>query len=302
VGVTLDGRSTVGIALALSLMVAACGGDAPSPDGKSRPDGQSRQPGNRDIADVVRFAVIGDSGWGGPEQRALARRMCRFRRDHPFDLVFTTGDNVYPDGAKRHFRRTFFRPYRCLLRRGVRFHASLGNHDYLTRRGRPQLRTRAFGIPYRNYVVRRKGVRFVVADSNRLRMGWLRRALTAEPPDDWTIAVFHHPVYSPGLHGSTPGFRPLLPRLLRRKGVDLVLNGHDHIYSYTKALRGIRYVVTGGGGGPLYPCSPRWFTRMCREMHHFLYVAAHPRRIWVRAVPIDGQPVGLFSTPGRPPA
>ena len=293
----------IGIVLLVGMLAAACSAE-PSigPMGESRPDTETRQRGGDEAGRVLRFAVIGDSGWGGREQRALARRMCRFRRRHPFDLVFTTGDNVYPDGARRHFRRTFFRPYRCLLRRDVRFHASLGNHDYLARRGRPQLRTPAFGMRYRNYVVRTMGVRFVIADSMRLRVEWLRRSLTAQPGDNWTIAIFHHPVYSPGFHGSTPGFRALLPRLLRRKGVDLVLNGHDHIYSYTRPLRRIRYVVTGGGGAPLYPCSPRWFARMCREIHHFLYVAAHPRRIWVRAVPIHGAPVGLFSTPGRPPA
>jgi 3',5'-cyclic AMP phosphodiesterase CpdA len=292
----------VGVALLLGMVVAACGGDVPTPAVESRGDVKTRQHNDRAAQPVLRFAVIGDSGWGGPEQRALARRMCRFRRHHPFDLVVTTGDNVYPDGARRRFRRTFFRPYRCLLRHGVTFHASLGNHDYLTRLGRPQLRARAFGMRYRNYVMRTDGVRFVIADSNRLRLAWLRRALTSEPGDNWTVAVFHHPVYSPGLHGSTPGFRAQLPRLLRRTEVDLVLNGHDHIYSYTKPLGGIRYVVTGGGGAPLYPCSKRWFARMCREMHHFLYVAAHPRRIWVKAVPINGAPVGLFSTAGRPPA
>jgi 3',5'-cyclic AMP phosphodiesterase CpdA len=228
--------------------------------------------------------------------------MCRFRQRRPFGLVITTGDNVYPDGARRRFGRAFYRPYSCLLNDGVRFHASLGNHDYVTALGRPELRARAFGMRHRNYVVRSKGVRFVIADSNRLRERWLRRALTARKADKWTIAVFHHPVYSPGPHGSTVGLRPLLPRLLRRKEVHLVLNGHDHIYSYTKSLGGVRYVVTGGGGAPLYSCSNRWFTRMCREVHHFLFVAVHRKQIWVRAVPIEGPPFGLFRITTRSPA
>jgi hypothetical protein len=299
--VTLAPRLKILVGVMLCLMAPACAGQGRSfpPEKTSQPSGSPPRKGHHGAQSILRFAVIGDSGWGGPSQSALARRMCRFRQRRPFDLVITTGDNVYPDGARRRFGRTFYRPYSCLLNHGVRFRASLGNHDYVTARGRPELRARAFGMRHRNYVVRSKGVRFVIADSNRLRERWLRRALTARKGNHWTIAVFHHPVYSPGPHGSTAGLRPLLPLLLRRKGVDLVLNGHDHIYSYTKSLRGVRYVVTGGGGAPLYSCSNRWFTRLCREVHHFLYVAVHRNQIWVRAVPIEGPPLGLFRITSR---
>jgi hypothetical protein len=299
-------RPGMAITTALGVLLASCaapeygsGGSSPRSHSRSAVSDQIRK---HRQSGALRFAVIGDFGWGGGAQRAVARRMCRFRRRHPFSLVVTTGDNVYPDGAKSRFGPAFFRPYSCLLNNGVRFHASLGNHDYITRRGRPELRAPAFGMPRRNYVWPRKGVRFVIANSNRLRARWLRRALKPREGDRWTIAVFHHPVFSPGLHGSTPGFRPLLPRMFRSRGVDLVLNGHDHIYSVSKSLKGIRYVVTGGGGAPLYPCSQPWFTRKCREIHHFLYVTAYQSRIWLKGVPIKGRPFGLFSTGGRSPA
>jgi 3',5'-cyclic AMP phosphodiesterase CpdA len=299
--VTLDPGLKILVGLMLCLLAPACAarGGSLSPEGKSQPWGSATREAHQGI---LRFAVIGDSGWGLSNQRALARRMCRFRKRRPFDLVITTGDNVYPDGARLRFGPAFYGPYSCLLNHGARFHASLGNHDYVTARGRPELRAPAFGMRHRNYVVHSKGVRFVIADSNRLRERWLRRALTAKKANKWTIAVFHHPVYSPGPHGSTVGLRPLMPRLLRRKEVDLVLNGHDHIYSYTKPLGGVRYVVTGGGGAPLYSCSDRWFTRLCREVHHFLYVAVHDKKIWVRAVPIQGPPLGRFRIKRRPPA
>jgi Calcineurin-like phosphoesterase len=248
----------------------------------------------------LRFAVIGDFGDGSVAQAALARRMCWWRRRHPFRLVITTGDNLYPDGSRRYFHSRFFRPYRCLRRHGVKFHSSLGNHDYITRRGGPELATPAFGIPRRNYVLRRNGVRFVIANSNRLRVGWLRRRLPARPGDRWTFTVFHHPVLSPGPHGPTPGFRPLLPRLFRKAGVDIVLNGHDHLFSVTRRRGGIRYVVTGGGGGVTYPCVARWFTKLCISRQHFLYVVAGRRSIRVRAVGIAGRPFAHFHTRGRP--
>lgn len=248
----------------------------------------------------LRFAVIGDFGSGWPSQHAVADRMCAWREERPFDLVMTTGDNIYPDGSQQYFQRKFFNPYDCLLSDGVRFHAALGNHDFVTDRGGDELDEPAFGMPKRNYVLRESGVRFVVWDSNVMDREWLSRATRARALDRWTIVVFHHPVYSPGpQRGSTHGFRPSLPRLFRKRGVDLVLNGHDHIYSVTKPLRRIRYAVTGGGGASLYPCGEAWFSAACQSRNHFLYVVVHPDRIGVRAVPTTGPPFHRFQTEGR---
>jgi Calcineurin-like phosphoesterase len=246
------------------------------------------------------FAVIGDFGSGSPEEHAVADRMCRYRAEHPFDLVVTTGDNVYYSGDESRFDEAFFDPFACLLNDGVTFSASLGNHDIVTLDGEPELGEEAFGIKDRNYVVRRAGVRFVIWDSNSADRLWLRRALRTRSGDRWTVAVFHHPVYSPGTeHGSTPGFRPALPRLFRKWDVDLVLNGHDHIYSVTKPLHHIRYVVTGGGGASLYGCRVTSFTDNCVIRHHFLYVRVTDRALYVRAVPDQGPPFDRFAARGR---
>jgi predicted phosphodiesterase len=246
------------------------------------------------------FAVIGDFGTGDDVQRSVARRMCKWHDKHPFDTAITTGDNIYPDGDPDLFKPNFFRPYRCLRRRGVRFHATLGNHDVITENGDNEVEHPKFGMAGHDYVVRKGGVRFVLADSNSIDKRWLRRALVPEEDDRWTMVAFHHPVYSPGTgHGSTPGFRPSLPRLFRRKGVDLVLTGHDHIYAVTKSLKGIRYVVTGGGGAGLYGCSEKAYSAKCIAAHHFLYVIAGPDRIEVTAVPPRGKPIDRFRTKGR---
>ena len=76
--------------------------------------------------------------------------------------------------------------------------------------------------------------------------------------------MFHHPVYS--VRRRTwidTGFRPASSGPLPWHGVDLVLNGHDHVFSATKELKKIRYVVTGGGGASLYGCDEKWFTDGC---------------------------------------
>lgn len=242
------------------------------------------------------FAAIGDFGTGEEPQRQIAQQMCRWREDHPFDVVITTGDNIYPNGAPQLFQSRFFEPMACLLDGGVKFHATLGNHDYLTDQGRPEIEEPAFGMTGADYVVRVGGVRFVLVNSNALDMEWLRAAIETEPGDLWTVVAFHHPVYSSGTNygAGTPGFRPSLPRLFRRRGVDLVLNGHEHIYSVSDELAGIRYVVTGGGGARLYGCTERWFTDRCEVRHHFVAVEVTPASMLVKAVDLSGRRFDRF--------
>ena len=249
----------------------------------------------------LRFAVIGDFGTGEADEYAVARRMCRWRATHPFDVVFTTGDNIYPHGEPQFIDEKFLDPMRCLLSNGVRFRASLGNHDIETDNGRSQLEEPAFGMPARNYVVRRAGVRFVVANSNDFRMGWLERALEAKEGDRWTIGVFHHPVYSAGSeHGSTPGLAEKLHDLFVSSGVDLVLTGHDHVYSISEDKDGLRYVVTGGGGARSYGCKESPDIELCLSRLHFLYVRAGDDLIKFKAVADTGEVLHRFETGGLP--
>jgi hypothetical protein len=290
--------------LVLALLLSACSGPVPLESTGPTPTESAPTPTPSETpvpkTPRLRAAVIGDFGTGDAAQRAISTRMCRRHQRRPFDVVITTGDNVYPDGHPDRFDAAFFDPYRCLFRARVPFHATLGNHDVLTRGGRPELREPAFGMERRNYVVRMSGVRFVLIDSNALDRDRLRRLTRERAGDRFTIVAFHHPVYSPGtVRGSTPGFRPGLPRIFRRRGVDLVLNGHDHIYAVTKPLNKIRYAVSGGGGGPLYRCGSAWFSARCAARHHFLEVIVKAEEVVVRAIPARGRPFHRFVTKGR---
>lgn len=248
--------------------------------------------------EAERFVVIGDWGTGLDSSERVARRMCRWRKDHPFGLVVTTGDNIYPDGSSDYFEPNFFDPFGCLLDAGVKWRSALGNHDVVTDNGAPELEEPAFGIRNRNYVVRASGVRLVIANSNHIKRNWLRRATKPEEGDEWTVVAFHHPVYSPGDHGSTPGFAEWMPSLFARRGVDIVVNGHDHLYAVSKKLDGIRYVVTGGGGASLYDCHEHPLFITCKERHHFLYVRVTVDRLVVQAVPDRGAVLHTFATRG----
>jgi predicted MPP superfamily phosphohydrolase len=77
----------------------------------------------------VRFAVIGDMGTGEQPQYETAQQMLKSRQAFPFDFVIMLGDNIYGGSKPADFDKKFAIPYKPLLDAGVKFYASLGNHD-----------------------------------------------------------------------------------------------------------------------------------------------------------------------------
>jgi hypothetical protein len=79
------------------------------------------------------------------------------------------------------------------------------------------------------------------------------------------IAFFHHPPFSSGPHGgpkleaTSATIRSVYMPLFRKHHVDLLVNGHDHLFDhwierYEDGGRSYRMdvIVTGGGGAPIY--------------------------------------------------
>ena len=77
----------------------------------------------------VKFAAIGDAGTGDPAQYDIANQMARFHAKFPFDRVIMLGDNIYGGQGPQDLVKKFSQPYKALLDSGVKFYASLGNHD-----------------------------------------------------------------------------------------------------------------------------------------------------------------------------
>ncbi|MBU1882292.1 hypothetical protein KKA08_09655, partial [bacterium] len=65
------------------------------------------------------------------------------------------------------------------------------------------------------------------------------------------VAIFHIPVFTVGKWEPSRSLRYKLTPLFAEYGVDLVINGHNHSYERLEK-EGITYIVTGGGGAPLY--------------------------------------------------
>ncbi len=171
--------------------------------------------------------------------------LARFRKAFDFDVVLMTGDNMYGGESPRDFEKKFERPYADLLNNGVRFYASLGNHDNSNQRFYEKFNMK--GQRYYTYKPR-DGVRFVALDSNYLdppQILWLDRELGASGAE-WKIVFFHHPLYSSGkTHGSAVELRSVLEPIFVKHGVSLVLNGHEHFYQRIKPQQGVSYFILG---------------------------------------------------------
>src|SRR5215472_4023673 len=138
--------------------------------------------GSRLVADEVRFAVIGDSGTGQKPQYEIGRQMDVLRKKEGFGFVLMLGDNIYPNGNPRLFKQRFEEPYKALLEDGVKFYASLGNHD-VVKGGPGEREYEHFNMQGRNYYSFVEGgglVQFFALDSTNLnaeQLGWLEGEL-----------------------------------------------------------------------------------------------------------------------------
>ena len=199
------------------------------------------------------FAVIGDSGTGKEGQFAVARQMKLTREKTPFSTVLMLGDNIYSNGAAKNFKKKFELPYQSLLNEGVKFYASLGNHD--VRSGREaQINYDQFnmrGQPYYSFSQGNGLIEFFALDSTRMdakQLQWLEEKLKASSAA-WKVAYFHHPLYSSGKrHGSEMDLRQQLEPLFMRFGVQVVFSGHDHFYERITLQKRIQYFVQGASG------------------------------------------------------
>jgi predicted phosphodiesterase len=195
----------------------------------------------------VRFAIIGDSGTGERPQHEVAQQMVTFRRDFPFDFVLMLGDNIYGSKTDEDFRKKFEHPYESLRSAGVKFYAALGNHDHTSER-----LYKPFNMDGQRYYALKVGnVHFFALDSNYMdpaQLEWLDRQLSGSDAR-WKICFFHHPLYSHGkFHGSDFDLRARLEPMLTKHKVDVVLNGHEHVYERVKPQQGIYYFVLGNSG------------------------------------------------------
>ncbi len=167
----------------------------------------------------LKFSVLGDFGTGEQVQYQLAEQMAKLHERFKYDLVVLVGDNLYGAERPQDFQKKFEIPYKPLLDAGVKFYASLGNHD-----AREQRFYKLFNMEGKLYYTftPKPNVRFFALDSTYPepeQIRWLEKELAASS-NDWKIVFFHHPLYSSGeTHGSDLRLRAVIEPLFLKYNV-----------------------------------------------------------------------------------
>jgi acid phosphatase type 7 len=193
--------------------------------------------------------------------------------------VLTLGDNQYSDGALEKFRWSYARTWGRAL---SITHPSIGNHEYFTAKAAGYFAYfgAVAGKPSKGYYsFHVAGWHMIALNSEIARrpgspqISWLEKDLVAHPAK-CALAYFHRPLFSS--RGGDP-VRSLW-RPLYRRGVDLVLSGHDHDYErfapqtpagVLSRKRGIRGFVVGTGGRSLDPFRAVERNSRFRDSTHF---------------------------------
>jgi PKD repeat protein len=181
--------------------------------------------------------------------------------------VFTAGDNAYPNGSTGDFADCYGPTWG---RHKARTIPVIGNHEYQTPGATPYFAYfgSAAGDPTKAYFSFEMGTwHVIVLNSNCTLVScatgsaqetWLRADLVAHPAT-CTIALWHHPRFSSGYHGSDSSVQPFWDALYAA-GVEIIVNGHEHDYErfapqtpagLADPAFGIRQFVAGTGGKTL---------------------------------------------------
>ncbi len=222
--------------------------------------------------DIATCSGQGDEQTGQQVQQMLAASRNAW--------AFTTGDNAYPDGSMEQFRQCYEPAWGAFKQRTI---PTVGNHDWRTPNAAGFRSTFAGrfsqdgplwfaqdiegmgddGVPAKwRVVVLDSDCDLVDCSESGAQARWLKAELKRQQDVNQrcSVVLFHHPRFSSGPHGDATFMAPLWKQLAAA-GVDLVVNGHDHIYERFPAMsadgavdvKGIPSIIAGTGGKSHYP-------------------------------------------------
>ncbi len=211
------------------------------------------------------FAVVGDTR---DDRHGVFPRILDAVAESDMELLIHTGDLERPGGTKS---------WEAFRRRTAGFpkplHVVIGNHE--TRGGDAQEFAAFFRLPGPSYAFTHKNAHFVVLDNSRGRfprgtLDWLDRELASHPKRKngirYLIVAMHAPPRTDSLtpHGMDRHYGEQSVKLLgilSRHKVDLILCSHEHMH-VVDDWNGIRVIVSGGGGAPMFPFQQFGFYRV----------------------------------------
>ena len=182
----------------------------------------------------------------------------------PGATVLVLGDTTYPLATSAALEACYEPTW------GMHRNATLaipGNHDYIAGRTDDFLAYFGSGAASEGYFARELDGWLVIGLDSHLsgesldrQYAWLEATLAEHVDTRCTLAMWHTPLFSSGLHRGDGEHMRRFWALLDAHGADVVLGGHEHFYEAFEPLdaegrpveAGIRSFVVGTGGARLY--------------------------------------------------
>jgi acid phosphatase type 7 len=193
-----------------------------------------------------------------------------------------------------------------------------GNHDYAAGSARDFLAYFGARTPRRTWFRAPLGDWWVIGLDSNLKgaalarqQAWLERQLRDIAGDGRCIAaLWHHALFSTGLHAGDGARMQPAWRALDAAGADVVLSGHEHFYEAFEPLdadgnpqeAGIREFVVGTGGAHLVDLSLSSRHRAFARVHGVLELELEKDRYRYAFHTVDGEVRDSGEVPCRRPA
>ncbi|HKG38957.1 MAG TPA: metallophosphoesterase [Conexibacter sp.] len=263
------------LAVVPALLAAGCGGDSSAAATTARTSASTTARPRPRLGPVTGPTLVAAGDVACAPEEPRTRDACHqldtaalIGRLDP-DAVAALGDLQYETGSLADFRGSFDKTWGAFLNR---MRPAIGNHEYGTpgaagyfayfgaRAGRPGEGWYSYDLGSWHVVALNANCDIVGCGADSPQQHWLRADLAAHPRR-CTLAYWHQPRFSSGLHGSDDTVAPLW-QTLQRGGADVALSGHDHDYERfapqtaggkLDQARGIVQFVVGTGGKSHYP-------------------------------------------------
>jgi hypothetical protein len=245
-------------AAALLFLSIACGH---SPSGPTPGGGTGGNNGGGALGLTVTVLGVGDIGMcGSPGVAQTARLVAGLEGE-----LVLAGDIAYPHGSAIDFRDCFTPSWGQFR---SRWHAVPGNHEYESPGAAPFFAyfgdaaapgdTGYFSFMAGDWLILMLNSNIAAARGSP-QWNFVRAELERQRTP-CTMAVWHHPLFTSGPNGPSTFMRDMWA-LLESGRVEVILNGHDHLYERfarqtsdgtADAVAGIRQFTAGTGGAELY--------------------------------------------------
>jgi hypothetical protein len=247
------------------------------------------------------FLVYGDTRTRHDVHRRVVEAILK---DGVPDFAIQSGDLV-ENGQNNSLWPIYFDIERDLLRQ-IAFFPVLGNHE---RNARDYYEFFQATTPYYSFnwgnahiIVLNSDIANSAANKSARdafwaeQTKWLENELQTSQDAEYRIVVAHHPPFSAvsNRQGSNPEMRALVP-MFEKYRVSIAFFGHDHNYQ-RNLQNGIHYVISGGGGAPLYDVDkPDPATsQKAISIENFIKVQVAGKVMKVQAKGLDGKILDEF--------